>query len=378
MLVLGGGLAHGAHAARAKLIDTFGNGGYSPYYGLAVTKTALYGITSAGNAKNDACGTVFQLARQHGQWQSTTLHSFSCGKGGGEPDPVTVDRATGDVWGSIVSGSYGAVFRLGKPHTGEKWAYTTIYQFQGGTDGNLNSIDTPLLLQSGAAFGVATATDNAGGVEFYSLTKNGSGWQKKSLATIANLQASSLVGFDANGAAYISANETGGAGDVYQVAPQGGGGWAATRIAHFNPTRTQGGIGSLVLDGAGNVFGVQSRGARNAVFELTPPSGGGTKWTRSIIADPSKHGYGLTSLALGAGGNLLGAIYGDQDLYGGAAVAITQPVKGSHTWTSTILWNFGAYGPDTNPLSINVGPGGLYYGTMNNTYDNGAVYELKR
>jgi hypothetical protein len=377
MLAMGCGLAHGAHAARAKLIDTFANGGYAPYYGLATTKTALYGVTTAGNAQNDACGTVFQLARQSGQWQSTTLHSFSCGKGSGEPDPVTVDSATGDVWGSLISGSYGAVFRLTKPKSGNKWAYTTIYRFQGGTDGNLNSIDSPLLLQGGAAFGVAAATDAGGGVEFYSLTHNGSGWQKASLATIANVRASSLVGFDGNGAAYISANKTGGAGDVYQVAPQNGGGWTVTKIAHFNPTPTQGGIFSLVLDGAGNVFGLQNRRIRNAAFELTPPGNGGTEWTKSIIADPSKHGYGLTALALGVAGNLIGAIYGDQDLYGGAAVALTKPAKGSNSWTSTILWNFGAYGPDTNPLSINVGPYGLYYGTMNNTYDNGAVYELK-
>ena len=377
VLALGCGLAQGAHAARAKLIDTFSNGGFAPWYGLAATQTALYGVTSLGNSKNDACGTVFRLVRQHGPWSSTTLHAFPCSKGSGEPGAVTVDNATGDVWGSVVSGSFGAVFRLSQPQHGEKWAYDTIYQFQGGSDGNLNLTDAPLLLQGGTAYGIAAATDNAYGVEFYSLTNNGSGWQKTSLATIANVQGSSLVGFDASGAAYVAANETGGVGDVYQLAPQVGGTWTTTLIAQFNMNRTLGSIGNLVLDGTGNVFGLKSRGAKNAVFELMPPSGGGTTWTKSIIADPSKHGYGLTSLSLGVGGNLLGTIYGDQDFYGGAAIAITKPTKGSGTWNSTILWNFGAYGPDTNPLSINVGPYGLYYGTMNNTYDNGAVYQLK-
>jgi hypothetical protein len=164
---------------------------------------------------------------------------------------------------------------------------------------------------------------------------------------------------------------------VYQVTPQGGGTWTVTRIAHFKSPRSESGVTSLVLGADGTVFGLVSRGFKNVVFELTPPSGGGMTWTRSIIADPSKHGYGLSSLALGFGGNLVGVLYGDQDFYGGAAFTISPPAQGSGSWTSTLLWDFGARGPDTNPISINTGPYGLYYGTLNNTYDNGAVYQLR-
>ncbi len=178
-----------------------------------------------------------------------------------------------------------------------------------------------------------------------------------------------------NGAAYISTIETGGAGAVYQVAPQGDGSWITTRIAHFRPGRAQGGVSNLVLGSGGIVFGLDNRGFKAGLFELTPPGGGGTAWTTSFIAAPSEHGYGLSSLALGFGGTLVGVIYGDQDAYGGGAIAIAPPAQGSGSWTSSVLWNFGR-GPDTNPISINTGPRGLYYGTMNNTYDNGAVYQL--
>jgi len=369
-------LAPSAHARGAKLIDTFSSGGYSPYYGLAATQNALYGVTSSGNAKNDACGTVFQLVRGHGQWASTTLQSFSCGNGSGEPGPVAVDSATGDVWGSLFSGSYGEVFRLVKPKRGGTWSYETIYRFQGGTDGNLNAIASPLLLQGGAAFGIAAATDNGDGVEFYSLTNTGSGWQKTALATIAAGEGTSIAGFDAAGDAYISTYLTGGGGDVYQVAPQQGGTWGVTRIAQFKPAGDQYGVGTLVLNAAGTVFGLATDIVRSKVFALTPPAGGNPAWTKTIIATPSKRGYGLTSLALGLGNVLVGTIYGDQDAYGGAALALTPPANGSGPWTSTILWDFNR-GPDTNPLSINAGPHGLYYGVLNNTYDNGAVYELK-
>ena len=378
VLALGCGLAESAHAGRAKLIDTFPTGGYYPDYGLTATQGALYGVTSLGNSQDDACGTVFQLVRHHGQWASTTLHSFSCGNGSGEPNPLTVDGATGDVWGSISSGSYGVVFRLVKPHGAGEWAYETIYQFQGGTDGNLNSIQAPLLLQGGAAFGMADAANNGSGADFYSLTNNGSTWQKTTLATIANLHANAIVGFDAAGAVYISANQAGAASHVYQLVPQQGGSWTVTSIAQFNLGHVYGSISNLVLDGTGNVFGLEARNIKSDVFELMPPTGGGTKWTKSIIADPSRRRYGLTSLALGLGGDLVGTIYGDQDSYGGAAIAMTPPTNGGTTWTSTVLWDFSRRGPDSNPLSINVGPYGNYYGTMNNTYDNGAVYELKR
>ena len=376
-LALACGLAPGARAGHAKLIDTFPTGGFSPWYGLAATTTALYGVTSLGNSQDDACGTVFRLVRQHDQWRPTTLHSFSCGNGSGQPNPVTADSTTGDVWGTVGSGSYGTVFLLSKPPNGGKWAYQTIYQFQGGTDGNLNSIEAPLLLRGSAVFGIAAAANTGVGVEFYSLTNNGSGWQKTTLVTIANAEANSLVGFDAGGTAYISSNQTGGPAEVYQLAPQQGGSWTATSIAKFKITGRLGSIGSLVLDGNGNVFGLEGRGVKNAVFELMPPSFGGTHWTKSIIAEPSNRRYALTSLSLGLGNNLIGSIYGDQDYYGGAVVGLTAPTNGSGAWTSTILWNFGQRGPDSNPVSINVGPYGRYYGVLNNTYDNGAVYELK-
>jgi hypothetical protein len=359
------------------LIDTFSTGAYSPYYGLTATQTALYGVTSYGNSKNDACGSVFQLVRHGHHWRATTLHAFSCGNGGGEPNPVVVDPATGDVWGSTNSGSYGTVFRLSPPQVGGAWVFDTIYQFQGGADGNLNSAATPLLLQGGSACGVASATDGGNGVEYYSLSYSGSAWQKTVLATIANGTADALVGFDAAGAAYISTYEPGGVGDVYQLAPAHGGGWTATDIAHFKPGHSESGIYNLVLDSSGNVFGLANRGVRSVVFELAPPSGGGSKWTKSFIADPAQRGYGLTSLALGLGGNLVGSIYGDQDAFGGAAIKLSPPGNGGGAWTSTVLWDFSRRGPDTNPVSINVGPYGAYYGVLNNTYDNGAVFELK-
>ena len=84
-------------------------------------------------------------------------------------------------------------------------------------------------------------------------------------------------------------------GTVYKLTPAGAGGssWIRTVLYSFrtgSSIRQSAGAGSLVLDAAGNLYGVTADGGRDcfgfgcgSVFELTPPKGQGTRWTETNL-----------------------------------------------------------------------------------------------
>jgi len=135
-------------------------------------------------------------------------------------------------------------------------------------------------------------------------------------------------------------------GTVYQLSPVSGGGFTY-HILHVL-SRAEGAFpvrGRLLLDGAGNLYGVATRGGSQhcgTVFELTPGSGG--KWAFKLLhdfKDDHKDGcISFTSLAMDAQRNLYGAT-----VIGGAAgfgvVYQLTPGTSGH-WTETVLYNFTA------------------------------------
>jgi hypothetical protein len=365
-------LAMQAQATSVRLIDQFNHGGNDPYYGVTVANGQVFGVTSSGGNKGcDAqlgCGTVFMLQETGNHWASTTLYTFKGHADGAYPYPLTIDT-DGTVYGSTGAYNYGTVFRLLPPGAGSSaWTYEELYRFTGGKDGNLNCNGFPLLVQNGTVYGLACGATTGG--TFYAISQTGGSWHKSVLARFRTSIPSSLAGFDAAGGAYIATSGTG--ATAYRLAPpQGGsGGWPKQVLAHYKgalPT-------NLVLSPDGNLFGLEQKGRQTDVFELSPPTGGGTAWTKTIISAPRARGYGPSSLALGANGTLVGAIYGDQDSYGGALYQIT-PAQGF--WTTSILWNFGTQGPASNPLAVVYGGNNDYFGVLNDTYSNGQVFELK-
>ena len=366
-----------AGAASVRLIDQFKHGGNSPYYGVTVANGQIFGVTSSGgNNKCDAglgCGTVFMLQQTGNHWASTTLYTFQGFANGAYPYPVTVDT-DGTVYGSTGAYNYGTVYRLLPPSGGNSgWVHEMLYHFNGGKDGNLNCNSFPLLVQSGTVYGLAC--DSATGGVFYGISQTGGAWHKHVLARFKTGTPTSLAGFDAGGAVYIATS--GMHGTVYRVAPpQGGSGaWAKQVLAPFHEKANAGLPANLVLSPDGNLFGFDHLGRGLGVFELSPPVGGGAPWAKTVISAPRSHGYGPSSLALGANGTLVGAIYGDQDFYGGALYQITP--AGHGFWTTSILWDFGTQGPASNPLSVVYGSDRDYFGVLNDTYSNGQVFELR-
>jgi hypothetical protein len=124
-----------------------------------------------------------------------------------------------------------------------------------------------------------------------------------------------------------------GNGTVYELAPQADGTWSETILHAFSAG--SGGAnpwGSLILDGAGNLYGTMPLGANyiGGVFELSPGSGG---WAYSVLYTENS-GPGLVMDKVG---KLYGQIGPGQYKYYGAVAELS---PGSDGWTYTALYSF--------------------------------------
>lgn len=87
---------------------------YGPTASLAMDAAGnLYGITL--NEGTHADGNVFKLTRSGGGWTYSSLHDFTGGADGGEPYGQLILDASGNIYGTTISGgssSQGVVFKI--------------------------------------------------------------------------------------------------------------------------------------------------------------------------------------------------------------------------------------------------------------------------
>jgi uncharacterized repeat protein (TIGR03803 family) len=190
------------------------------------------------------------------------------------------------------------------------------------------------------------------------------------------------------------------AGNVFELSPQTGGGWAETVLHNFTSKNGDGQKPSgLILDATGNLYGVTSYGGNSdcvsdgypgcgTVFELSPQAGG--NWTETILYNFQNNGEDGTlpygNLALDAGGDL----YGTTEIGGqtGRGTIFELSPKSGGGWSETILYTFQDNGTDGQfPVSglIFDGKGNLFAttlggGSFRGSYCNatgcGTVFEL--
>ena len=116
---------------------TGGTDGANPYAGLIFDQAGnLYGAAAAAGSGNG--GTAFELTPSNGGWTFTLLYSFTGASGqfGAGPVANLAFDSAGNLYGTTHGdGAYnhGAVFKL-TPGSGS-WAYTSLHDFTGGTDG---------------------------------------------------------------------------------------------------------------------------------------------------------------------------------------------------------------------------------------------------
>lgn len=247
--------------------------------------------------------------------------------------------------------------------------------------------------------------------------------------------------FDKNGNLYATVQNSVGSlnsdGAVVELTPQGKGVWKETVLYIFNRRSTgfngYNPVGTLAIDSKGNLYGTTARGGSGtctssgvppsvvgcgAVYELSPPTGGGTAWTATGLYSFQGSGtegsggtdgfwptagvtpqstaatvlYGTTTCGgtgkLTDSGDTCGDSSGSGTNANGAGtvyeLTYTKPTKTNPGgWKENILYNFSGNGSGNggadgwNPESgLLLKSGNLYGTTCNGGIESGAVYEL--
>jgi uncharacterized repeat protein (TIGR03803 family) len=166
---------------------------------------------------------------------------------------------------------------------------------------------------------------------------------------------------------------------VFELTPNGTGGWTEKVLYNFNNGDTSN--GSLVLDGAGDLYGTTYYGGIGCgtVFELMPGSGG--SWMPQVLRSFTCSPDGQFP----AGGVILDAIgnvYGTTNFGGTSNYGIVYKLKhGTNgNWAEKILHSFSLSSDGVRPLgSLIFDPAGNLYGTTDEGGPgSGTVYEVEK
>ena len=232
-----------------------------------------------------ALGAILALSA----WAADTekvLYSFTGGNDGGDPAAQLVFDGAGNAYGTtVVGGLYGCgtVFEL-TPLSGGRWQQSVLYNFSCFGDGK-NPYGGVTFDGSGNLYGTTVAGGSGGACSgdgcgvVYKLTPSGGGWTQTVLYNFTGgddgYGPGSAVVLDKAGNIYGTAPD-GGAysqGVIYQLSLKNGQ-WQQTVIHAFTggDDGAVGSLGSLLLDAAGNLYGVTELGGRygaGIVFKLS-------------------------------------------------------------------------------------------------------------
>jgi uncharacterized repeat protein (TIGR03803 family) len=143
----------------------------------------FYGTTALGG--NNNCGTVFKLSPSGGSWALTTLYRFNGGSDGCGPErSLHFGRKVGILYGSTERGgpaNHGTIFSL--TQKSGIWQEDILYDFKGGGDGSRPTDVTVDL--DGTIYGVAESGGAFRHGVVFSLAKVNGQWNE---AVLYNFQ----------------------------------------------------------------------------------------------------------------------------------------------------------------------------------------------
>ncbi len=429
-------------ASQERVLHSFGNGtdGLYPFAGLIFDPAGnLYSTTAAGGTYGG--GTVYELALSPnaagGGWTEQLLYSF-CSQpycpDGATPVAGLILDAAGNLYGTTAGGGAygeGTAFEL-MPNGSGGWTEQVLHSFSASaTDGGFPYAGL-IFDAAGNLYGTTNQGGNFNaycgeyGSEYgcgtvFELMPNGSGgWTEKVLFSFCSQSnctdgASPYAGliFDAAGNLYGTSQYGGnfggdcwayGCGTVFELTPNGNGGWTEKVLYRFcsQTNCTDGGypVAGLIFDAAGNLYGTTVLGGayinRGTVFELRPSAGGG--WTEEVLHSFDNNGTDginpFTSLILDAGSNLYGTTkYGGayDNCYGSSCGTVFELKRSPNAvgggWTEEVLHSFGSGTDGVFPWSSLIfdasghlygttSLGGTYYNCQSGTLTCGTVFEI--
>jgi len=322
----------------------------------------------------------------------TVLHSFTGGQDGTGPQGlVAVDRA-GNVFGTAPyggsrsgvcgqQGGCGTVFRSN--YKNGAWIFNPVHVFQGGNDG-MTPIAGVTIGPDGAIYGTTLSGggNGCGGIgcgTVFKLTLPASfchralcPWAETVIYRVNNPSdpccffGGVIVDRAGNVYGMAEGGGNGGYGAVYKLSPSGGGYTVSTIYSFQGGNDGAAPLGNLTMDAAGDLYGTTTYDGADGfgtVFKLVRNAGG---WTFNLLytfTGGSDGGHPQGNVVLDGAGNLFGATG-----YDGGVFEITP--SGSYSVIVPFL------GGLQSPISL--GPDGNIYGTnyADGSRGDGSVFEL--
>ena len=302
-----------------KVLYSFHGGadGTSPRAGLIFDAAGnLYGTTYNGGT--NFAGTVFELTPAGGgTWTEKVLLSFGNDVDGSNPQGELIFDGAGNLYATTKNGGgpndAGTVFEL-TPGAGGTWTEKVLYSFSGGADGS-DPFGALIFDGAGNLYGTTYQGGSSSVGTAFELTPAGGGtWTEHvlhnfSTGTDGSGPQAGLI-FDAAGNLYGTTNGGGtyNHGTVFELMPAGGGGWTESVLHSFGSgTDGSGPYGSLIFDGAGNLYGTTYLGGSY---------GGGTVFRFNAQGEVLLYSFSgadgknpSAGLVLDAAGNLYGTTY---------------------------------------------------------------------
>jgi uncharacterized repeat protein (TIGR03803 family) len=389
--------------ARAQTVTVLFNfnaaNGISPESSLTYRNGSFYGTTQEGAP--GIAGTVFQLYPVGGGWAETVSYGF-CANGvpscpdGAEPigTPVLFDSA-GNLYGltsqggndnCTISSGCGVAFELSP--NGSGWTESVLYAFCSGDGYGSCQIGTLFGLNPGSGMVMDSAGNIYGisGSGVFELSPSANGWTARVIYSVAG-----WGGLVMDAAGNLFGEGTSDYGDnvpiVFELSPNGNGGWTPTVLYSFtfNPNQMQ--WGGPTLDASGNIYVTVTRyGISNSypgyVYKLTPGAAGWTEQTIFTFNPDETATQGSVpfgGLAIDSLGNLYGTTAGGGVYEQGTVFELSPPATGNGAYSEKILWNFNGTTDGGNPYSRPVfDDAGNLYGTASSggSYGFGVFYEV--
>jgi uncharacterized repeat protein (TIGR03803 family) len=350
------------------IIHTFtGNGdGGGPSDGALVRDANgnFYGTTRGGGLNGG--GIVYELSPTNAGWTEQILYNFSPTHNGGYyPDGGVVSDGKGNLYGTTAFGgtnSAGTLFEL-TPASSGTWTEKVLYNFPGGS--SLQTAFGSISFDAaGNIYGLAEGGKNGAGVAYELMPGSNGNWNEKILHTFTGkndgtVSYANCVVLDQAGNVYgVAGNGPNDYGIVFELVHGSNGAWTEKILYAFTGAADGGGpYPSVVFDQAGNLYGAANFG----IYKLTPQSNG--TWTQNLIytfKGGTDGAYPNSPLTIDQAGNL----YGTTSSGGSHRGTVFQLLPGKNgTWSEKILHRFVPNGVD------GVYPGGgLTFDTSGNLY----------
>jgi uncharacterized repeat protein (TIGR03803 family) len=381
-----GSTSSAANTEKVLVNFTGGLDGADPAVALTFDKAGnAYGTTVTGGQYG--CGTVFTLKPSGSQWQETVLYNFTCYADGKNPyGGVTLDRA-GNIYGTTVAGGSGGICSgdgCGVAFQLTSKGETVLHSFTGGKDG-FGPGNALVIGKTGNIYGTTPDGGAHSSGTIYELSHVHGQWQEKvihaftggadggvgSLGPLLLDSAGNLYGVTEVGGAH-------GAGTAFKMSRTHGAWNLTTLYAFAGNSDLASPYGGLIADAKGNLYGTTYYGGAagvGGVFALIAKHGGWTEHVMYAFKGGTDGGSSTSTLVFDAKGNL----YGTTSAGGGTSCDCGTVFKVTPGEKESILHSFGGTDGHNPYYGLTPGANGDLFGTTaaGGLSGQGTVFEQK-